>query len=114
MSTEPESSQTPTPTPLSESSQTSTPLPEEIKGGWSFNPFGTTNTEDIKLKTQTDAGLLATEIQALKTEIQTKQADLKAKEYRLTQLNPKKGFFGGKKSKKTHKKSHKKSSRKTR
>jgi hypothetical protein len=104
--TESESSQTPTPTPVS----------GEIKGGFSFsNPFGSTNTEDIKLKTQTDAGQLASEISALKTEIANKQAELKAKEYRLTQLNPKKGFFsGGKKSKKSHKKSHKKSSRKTR
>ena len=111
-----ETTQLPTePTKTPEQMNDPTPLPEEIKGGFSFsNPFGTTNTEDIKISSQNEIAELNTQIQALDAEIKSKTLELEIKKDRLKKLNPKKGFFGGKKSKKTHKKTHKKSSRKTR
>ena len=101
-----ESIQTPTPTPVSGGIN---------GGGFLSTLFGSTNTEDITLTTQTDAGQLAKEISEIKANIAKLEAELAIKQDRLKKLNPKKGFFsGGKKSKKSHKKSHKKSSRKTR
>lgn len=108
---------TQTPEPTKTPEQITTPLPEEIKGGFSFSnliPFGgPKNAEEIKISSQNKIAELNTQIQALEAEIKSKTTELAIKQNELKLISSQR-LSGGKKSKKSHKKNSRKTSRKTR